>query len=124
MHTFDSDAGVHVSQYLYFSLGGWVAHRNHHQESIELRLRQRESAVHLDGILGSDDHEGRRDWMSRSVHGDSALLHDFKHGRLGTRGGPINFIGEHEVREYGPRMEFELTPTLMEDRHSRHITGE
>ena len=49
-----------VEQHLGLLVGARVAERDAHHETVELRLRQRVGALVLDGILGGDHHERRR----------------------------------------------------------------
>ena len=46
--------------------------------------------------------------MAGASDGDSPLLHRLKERGLGTRCGAVDFVGEDELRENGPLLEFKL----------------
>ena len=62
-----------------------VAHRDPHEEPVELRLGQRIGAVELDRVLGGDHHERTRQPVGVHVDRDLALLHRLEQRRLGLR---------------------------------------
>ena len=66
-------------------LGGLhrVADRDPCHEAVALRLGEGVGALHLDGVLGRDDHERCVELVGRVVHGDLPLLHALQQRRLG-----------------------------------------
>ncbi len=55
------------------------------------------------------------------------LLHGLQQGRLRLRRGPVDLVGEHDVREDRPRPEHHLLPirglVLLQDLRSRDVGG-
>ena len=45
--------------------------------------------------------------MGRSVDRHRVLAHGFEERRLALRTGPVDLVGEQDVREHGPRLEDE-----------------
>ena len=67
------------------------------EEPIELRLRQRIGSFQLDRVLGRQ-HKERFGKLSRlGAHGDRPLLHGFQQRTLGSGGGPVDLVREHQV---------------------------
>src|SRR5258708_3855935 len=70
-----------------------ISHANPHQETIELRLGQRISAVVLAGILCGDDQKRLRERIGMRVDGDLPLIHGLEQGGLRLRSGAVDFVG-------------------------------
>ena len=79
-------------------------------EPVELSLGERIRPLHLDGVLGGEDEEGRGQRMPRPRHGDIALLHALEEGRLRLGRGAIHLVGEQDVAEDGAPLELEVLP--------------
>ena len=81
------------------SRGIGIADFDPHQESVELRFRQRIRSVVLDRILRRQNHEraGKRvgDILDRHL----VFVHRFEQRALGFRRRPIDLVGENDVRE-------------------------
>ncbi|OEI69579.1 hypothetical protein Cus16_0186 [Curtobacterium sp. ER1/6] len=101
-----------------------VADRRAHQEPVELRLRQAVRAGLLDGVLRRDDHERCRQGVACAVDGDGGLLHRLEQRRLGLRAGPVDLVGEHDVREDRTAVEVELLRALVVDADARDVPGQ
>ena len=82
------------------------------EEAVELRLRQRVGAFHLDGVLGGEHEEGRGQRVGVAGDGDRPLLHALQQRGLRLRGGPVHLVGEQDVAEDGPALELEVLPRL------------
>ena len=85
-----------------------VAHAHAEKEAVELRFRQRERALELDGVLGREDEEGPRQRRRDALDGDLALLHRLEQRGLGARRRAVDLVGEHDVRDERARAELEL----------------
>ena len=106
-----------------------IADAQAHEEAVELRLGQRVGAVVLDGILRGDHHEGPRQGMRVAVDGDLAFVHGFEQGGLGLGRGAVDLVGQQEVAEDGPGLEFEgfgvgVVDGDAEDIAGQHVAGE
>ena len=91
-----------VSRISQLALGGRVAHRDAHEEPVELRLGQRVGALVLDRVLGGDHHERAGQLVGRAVDRDLRLGHRLEQRRLRLRGGPVDLVGQHDVAEHRP----------------------
>ena len=79
-----------------------IGDENLHQESIQLRFRQRVRALHFGGFLGGHDQEWRFQRVGCVAAGHRPFLHGFEQRGLGFGGGAVDFVGEHQVGEDGP----------------------
>ena len=68
-------------------------------EAVELRLGQRKGALVLDRVLGGEHHERRRHLVADAVNRDLALLHRLEQRRLRLGRGPVDLVGQHDLRE-------------------------
>ncbi len=81
-------------------------------------------ALVLDGVLGGDHHERRAQGVGLGIDRDLPLLHAFEEGGLGLRGGAVDLVAEHDVREHGTGLELEVAVLLVEDVHPGDVRGE
>ena len=98
-----------------------VAHRDAGHEAVALRLGQRVGALHLDRVLGRDDHERRFEVVRRGVDGDLALLHRLQQRGLGLRRGAVDLVADDDVREHRAGLELEVADLLVEDRDAGDV---
>ncbi len=111
----------------FFAFAVGIAHANAHQETVELRFRKRVSAVMLDWILRCKHEERPRQGMRVIVDGDLRLVHRFEKRGLSLGRGAIDFVGDDNICEDGPGLEFEalrgrvisLTPITSLGQHVR-----
>ncbi len=91
-----------------------VADAGLYHEPVDLGLRQRESALLLDGILRGDDE--KRLWQVVRLAVDSHLLlgHRLEQRRLGLRRRAVDLVRENDVREHRALVELERAVTLVE----------
>ena len=92
-----------------------------HQEAVQLCLRQRVRAVHLDRVLRCHHEERPRHAVRAAVDRDLALLHHLEQRRLRARRGTVDLVGEDDVGEHGAWVEHELARVLMEDRDAGDV---
>src|SRR6202165_772775 len=85
-----------------------VAEVDAHQEAIDLRLGQREGAGEFNRVLRRQYQEGKRERVGGAIDRHLLLLHRFQKGRLRLGGGPVDLIGEQDLREDRTLAEFEL----------------
>ena len=90
-----------------------------HHEAVDLRGRERERPLVLDGVHRREDLEGVGHPVRRPVDGHRALLHDLQQRRLRLRRGAVDLVGEEEVREDRPRAEDEALVVRLVDRRRR-----
>ena len=100
-----------------------VAHRDPHQEAVELRLGQRVCAFELDGVLRRDDHERAGEAVGVHVDGHLALFHRLEECRRGLRGRAVDLDGEHDVREHAAGPELEVVAAPVPHRHAGDVGG-
>ena len=112
----------HLLEFGGFSLGGrgedlllffvrWVADPDIEHEAVELGFGQGVGAFLLDGILGGDDEERVREVQGLLADGDLTLLHGLEQRGLGLGRGPVDLVGEDDVREDRARDEPEAPTT-------------
>ena len=85
------------------------------EEPVELRLRQRVGALHLERVLGGQHEErlGQRVLLLRDGH--PVLLHRLEQRRLRLRGGAVDLVGQDEVAEDRPLLEAEAALAALLD---------
>ena len=98
-----------------------VAELYAHQKAIKLRLRQRIRSRLARGVLRRDDEERFGQSTRLALHRDLPFLHRFKKSALSLRRGPVDFIGEHDLRKHGAGMEAELGTVPIEDRNAEDV---
>ena len=101
-----------------------VADRHPRHEAVALCLGEGVGALHLDRVLGGDDHEGLLEHVGRAVDGDLALLHGLEQRRLGLGGGAVDLVADHDVGEDAAGPELELAGVLVEDRDAGDVRGQ
>ncbi len=67
-----------IANNFFFAGARGITHSDAHQEAIELRFRQRVSAVMFDGILRREHEERLRQRMGMVVHRDLSFVHGFE----------------------------------------------
>ena len=95
-------------QHLHLDLARGIAHRNPHQEPVQLALRQGIRALELDRVLRGDDHEGPGQRVRLAVDRHLPLAHRLQQRALRPRRGAIDLVGQHDVGEDRPAAEHEL----------------
>src|SRR5690606_19134809 len=83
------------------------------EEAVELRLRKRVGAVHLEGVLGRHDEEWLLEPMHLATDGDASLLHGLEERRLRLRRRAVDLIGEDHLGEDRPTLELEGSPAAI-----------
>jgi hypothetical protein len=99
-----------------------VAEVQEKEESVELRLGQREGALEFHRILRRDDQEGIRERVRGLVDGDLALLHRLEECRLRPGGRAVDLIDEHDVRGERAGPVLERAGVLVVDRNTGDVT--
>ena len=106
---------------LLFDRRGRVADSGGDQETIELRLRERESANLLPRILGRNDHKRIREGMGDPLDGHATLFHRLQKGTLGARHGAIEFIDEKNIAENRTGNKTKIIGSAIKDRQAGDI---
>ena len=75
-------------------------------------------------VLRREDEERRGQGARRAVHRHLPLGHRLEQTALGARGGAVDLVGEHEVREERTRLEDELPAALLVDGDAGDVAGE
>src|SRR5438270_3111807 len=88
-------------------VGRWELDFELEQESVQLRLRQRIGAGHLDRVLGGDHEERPRQRVTARADGNRALLHRLEHGRLRLRRRTVDFVDQDQIGEHRTRLKLE-----------------
>ena len=100
-----------------------VADAQPHQESVELRFRQRVGAVMFHGVLRGDHHERLRQRMRLPVDADLAFVHGFEQRRLRFRRGAVDLVGQQEITEDRSRLKLKGFRVGVVDGDAKHVAG-
>ena len=84
-----------------FLFKAWVSDDDFEHESIHLGFGERVGSFLLDRVLGGHDEKEIGKLESFFADGDLTFLHRFQEGGLHFRGSAVDFIGQHDVAEYG-----------------------
>ena len=84
-------------------------------EAVELGLGELEGPALLDRVLGGDHQERRRQGEGVVADRHLPLLHRLEQGALDLRRGPVDLVGQQEVREDRPAVGPEVVGPLVED---------
>ncbi len=101
-----------------------VAEGQAHQEPVELRLRQRERADLVGGVLRRDDEKGHRQRARIAVDRYLVFLHRFEQGALRFRRRAIDLVGQDELREDRAGLELELAGVSPEHGDAHDVGGQ
>src|SRR5690606_28643620 len=93
---------------------GRVIQFNGEHETIELGLGQGVGTLLLYWVLGGQYKIGPLKLVAVAPYGDGLFLHGLQKGSLGLGRGPVDFIGQDDVPEYGAFDEFEIA-VLVQD---------
>ena len=95
-----------------------------HQEPVQLRLGQRKGSHLILRILRGDDEErlGQRHRLAVERH--LMLFHGLEQRALRLRRRTVDFVGQHQLREYRAALEPELAGFAVEDRDAEHVGGQ
>jgi hypothetical protein len=86
------------------------------EEAVELRLRQRVGALHLQRILRRQHEERRVQLVADLGYRHRLLLHRLEQRRLRLGRGAVDLVGEQDIGENRPALELEtLLPALVFD---------
>ena len=97
-----------AGQYLYLLVGSGIAHRNLHQETVQLGLGQLVGTLLLYRVLRGDDGKHGAHRVGNAVDGNLALLHHLEQRGLGLGRRTVYLIGQHHVGEYRPGVEVKV----------------
>src|SRR5205823_13765030 len=98
-----------------------IADRQLHQEAVELRFRQRVRTDVLDRVLRRDDEERIGQRQAVLLDRDHPLAHRLEQRRLRLRRGPVDLVGEEDVREDRTGDELELLLLLLVNRDADDV---
>ena len=117
----DAKSAIDAGQQFAFVVLVRIAEFEPHQETIELGLRQWKGADLVRRVLRGDDEKRLRKGARVAVDRDLVFLHRLEQCalRLGRR--PVDLVGEDQLREYRPRLEFEFAAGLPEHRDADDI---
>ena len=104
----------------FFAVG--VAHQQLEEEAVQLGLGQRVGAFLLDGVLRGHHQERLLELVARAGRRDRPFLHRFQHGRLRLGRGPVDFVGQADLRE--DRAALELEEPLALGRFHHHVRAQ
>lgn len=117
----DQVAAIAATQQLALGLHARVAHRQPQQETIELRIRQREGAGQVDRVLRGDHEEWIGQWMRLSIQGDLLLGHRLQQRTLRARRCAVDLIGQQHVGEHRAGVELELAAAGLVHRYAQYV---
>ena len=112
------------TQNVEFGIRSRVPQRQAHQESVHLRLREREHAMEFHRILGRKHHEQFRERMAFTFQRDLPFFHRFQKRTLRSRRCTVNFIRQKHLRKDRPLANFKLARIRLEHGSTRHIGRE
>ena len=101
--------------------GARVAESDPEHEAVELSLRQRECTLVFDWVLRGDHQERFRHLISGAVDGRLMLLHALQQRGLCLGRGPVDLVGENDLRHDRARPEFEFLSLLVVYRQAGHV---
>ncbi len=101
-----------------------VAHRHARGEAVALGLGEGIGALHLDGVLGGDHHEGRVQLVRPPVDRHLVLLHALQQRGLRLGGGSVDLVAHHDVGEHRAGLELELPGLLVVGADPGDVTGQ
>ena len=113
-----------LAQNLALRLRIGIADAHAHQETVQLRFRQRIGAVVLHRILRRDHHERLRQRPGAAVDGHLHFVHGFEQRRLRLRRGAVDLVGQQKIREHRPWLEFEFLRVRVVDGDADHVAGQ
>ena len=88
-----------------------IAELDAHEKAVQLLTRAAERCRSgAPGFCVASTKKGFRQWAAFAILGDLIFLHGFEQRALGLGRGAIDFIGEHQLREYRPGGESESVP--------------
>jgi hypothetical protein len=121
LQRFDQVAPIDAAQQL--ALGGSrrIAKVHAHQESIQLRLRQRKCADLILWILRGDDEEWLGQRHRLAVERDLVFFHRLEQRALRLGRGAVDFVRQHQLREDRAALETKFAGLAVEYRHPEHI---
>ncbi len=114
---------VHV-EHLQLGVRAGIADGDPRHEAVALGLRQRVGALHLDRVLRRHHHEGAGQLVGLAVDGDLALLHRLEQRGLRLRGGAVDLVADHHLREDRAGLELEVPALLVPDGHPGDVRGQ
>src|SRR5665213_690889 len=82
-----------------------IADAQAHEKAVELAFRQRISALEFKRILRGQDEERRPERSGFTVERNLMFAHRFEKGRLRSRRGAVNLVGQDDLGEQRPRLE-------------------
>ena len=103
---------------------GRIAELETEEESVELRLGERERALVFDRVLGGDHQERVGHRVGRPVDRRLMFLHAFEQSGLRLRRGPVDLIGQHDLAHDRAWPELELLGLLVVDGQARYVGRE
>ena len=121
VHRLDHAAPVGAVQQLALGRAVRVAERDAHQEAVQLRLGQRESAQLVVRVLRGDHEEGRGQGARLAFDRDLLFLHRLEQGALRLGAGAVDLVGQQHLREDRARDGRRKLPCRA--RRSRRPTG-
>jgi len=98
-----------------------IAHFDAHQETVELRLRQRESPDLVIGVLRGNHEEGVRQGARFPFTSDLVFLHGLQERALGFRRGAVDLVNQNDLGENRPGMELEAARVAVVYRHANDV---
>ena len=117
----DQIAPIHAAQQFAFGRGRGISQVHAHQESIQLRLGQREGAGLILRILRGNDEEWFGQRHRLAVQGDLMLFHGLEQRALRLRRGPVDLIGQHQLRKDRTALEPEFAGFAVIDGDAEHV---
>ena len=98
-----------------------IAERGLEEETVELRLGEREGALVLDRVLGRQQEERIRQRPGHAVDRHLALGHRLEQRGLRLRHRPVDLVDEDDVGEDRARPELEVARPLVVDGEARDV---
>ena len=106
-----------------FLLSRRIVHRQLHQESVSLCLRQFVGTLLLHRVLGSQDGVERRHRMRGAIDGCLSFLHHLEEGGLRLGGSAIHLVDQHDVCKDRAGMKLELLRLHVEHAGAEYVAG-
>ena len=75
----------------------------------------------MNWVLRGNDKKGLWQGACLALNSDLPFRHRFEQGALGTRGSPVNFICQQQLRKDRPRVKIKTTIIGVEYRNTQNI---
>ncbi|MNN62776.1 hypothetical protein D3C81_1781050 [compost metagenome] len=110
-----------AQQQILFGVAIRITKADPQHEPVQLGFRKRIGALKINRILRRAEHKRVRQRIRFTVYRHVPFLHHLEQRGLRLSGGPVDLIGEQDIRHDRPRTKVKHFITRMVDRHPCNI---